>query len=234
MSVVDNSPPMHLRVRQIGKPIPESIVQSNTQHYKTIERQYKSIAGDVQGLNSFRYALNLYGHQEYVEALSFQYYLESRNLITYENVCNKLIQFGGITLPPEDYILGVYDMTGELMRFAIGTMAITGRTPEIQNQSSINGAHKSPDSVTAGISDEPISILLSDLREIRKFLDKFDFAAGSPAFRAEVERKGEVMRASVEKVENALYGLVVRGNEFTASNVNAFDRGSLVREISTR
>ena len=234
VSVVDKSPPTQFRVRQIGKPIPDSIAQSNAQHYKTIEKQYMTIAGDVQGLNSFRYAQNLYGHQEYIEALSFQYYLESRSLISYENVCNKLIQFGGITLPPEDYILGVYDMTGELMRFAIGNMATTGRMPELQNQSVISGTCGSSDNDTAGMRDEPIRSLLSDLRELRKSLDNFDFAAGSPAFRAEVERKGEVMRASVDKVENALYGLVVRGNEFTVSNVNTIDRGSLVSEISTR
>lgn len=234
MNIVGKNPPTHFRIRQIGKPIPDSIVQSNTQYYKTIEKQYRSIAGDVQGLNSFRYAQNLYGHQEYVEALSFEYYLKSRSLISYQNVCDKLIHFGGITLPPEDYILGVYDMTGELMRFAIGTMATTGRTPEVQSMSAASGTYESPDSSTAGISDEPINILLSDLRELRIFLDSFDFAASSPAFRAEVERKGEVMRASVEKVENALYGLVVRGNEFTASSVDTFDRGSLVSEIRTR
>ena len=222
-----------IRVRTLGKPIPDSISQSNSQHHKTIEKQYRSIAEDVQDINAFRYANNLYGHQEYVEALSFQHYLESRSLISYHEISEKLGQFGGITLPPEDYLLGVYDMTGELMRFAIGAMATSGRTPEHGNISVEGGIYGLSNNNTTCMRDDPIHFLLSDLRELRKLLDNFDIAAGSPAFRAEVQKKGEVMRTSVEKVENALYGLVVRGNEFAVPSKTDLGRGSFTNEIST-
>ena len=218
-------------MRNLGKPIPDAITQSNVQQYKTIEKQYKSIANDVQGINVFRYANNLYGHQEYVEALSFQHYLQSRSLISYDEVSEHLKQFGGITLPPEDYLLGVYDMTGELMRFAIGAIATGGRMPDHGNVSEEGGSSSSN---TTGMRDDSIWFLLSDLRELRKLLDNLDVAAGGPSFRAEVDKKGEVMRISVEKVENALYGLVVRENEFVAPNKAIVKSGSLNNEISTR
>ncbi len=50
-----------------------------------------------------------------------------------------------------------------------------------------------------------------DMRGLRAALESLDTGFGP--FAKDVEKKADVMRASVEKVEKALYGLTVRGAE---------------------
>ncbi|KAI0639141.1 Translin [Trametes polyzona] len=69
------------------------------------------------------------GLQEYIEALSFAHYLEHRTLISYAQVQATLSDSDGnpfFTLPVEDYLLGLADLTGELMRFAIAAIPRRG------------------------------------------------------------------------------------------------------------
>ena len=49
------------------------------------------------------------------------------------------------------------------------------------------------------------------MRNLRSALESLD--AGTGPFARDVDKKMDVMRASVEKVEKALYGLTVRGAE---------------------
>ena len=51
--------------------------------------------------------------------------------------------------------------------------------------------------------------VLDDLREMRAFFDSLD----TRGVGKEVEKKMEVMRTCVEKVEGAVYGMSVRGRE---------------------
>ena len=67
------------------------------------------------------------GLQEYIEALSFYHFLKSGSLISYEEVKEDL-QFredtaAHLRVSPLDYILGVADLTGELMRLCINSAA---------------------------------------------------------------------------------------------------------------
>ena len=68
-----------------------------------------------------------------MEAASFQHYLVTGALITFEEAAAQLRALDpegpGVRLTHEDYLLGIYDMTGEVMRFAITTMAVIGRLP---------------------------------------------------------------------------------------------------------
>lgn len=82
-------------------------------------------------------------------------------------------------------------MTGELMRFAITAMATNQALPAIPSDSE--------------------RTVLTDLRALRSALESLECGAGPVA--KEAEKKAEVMKASVEKVERALYGLTVRGAE---------------------
>lgn len=123
-----------------------------------------------------------------MEAISFQHYLTNSELLPYSEAAAQL-QALGVDLSAEDYLLGVYDMTGELMRFAITAMATSGELPE---------------------SGEGRTVL-DDMRAMRSALESME--AGTGPFAKDVEKKMEVMRASVEKVERSLYGLVVRGAE---------------------
>ena len=101
-------------------------------------------------------------------------------------------------LSEADYALGVFDMVGELMRFAITTMATNGR-------SAVGDAMELDDD---GV---PLRTVLSDLRELRSYLELVD-ASGSSLSRDYGKKMG-VMQECVEKVEKASYGQVVRGSE---------------------
>jgi hypothetical protein len=130
----------------------------------------------------------------------------------------------------EDYVLGIYDMTGELMRFAITAMATSGELPSSEpgSEASKDGnpaalkAAKSEgsegsgdamevDAAAAGTATSNRNIL-TDLRQLRSALESLN-TSGTGPFGKEADKKAEVMRQSVEKVERALYGLIVRGAE---------------------
>lgn len=140
-----------------------------------------------------------------MEAASFQHYLVTGELISYDEARQLLHDMGGeggpVYLSVEDWLLGIFDMTGELMRFAITTMATEGQLPSIASDDSM-------DVDTAGHKRD----VLTDLRALRAALEKLNVGRGSP-FAKDVDKKMEVMQTSVEKVEKALYGLVIRGRE---------------------
>jgi predicted translin family RNA/ssDNA-binding protein len=94
-------------------------------------------------------------------------------------------------LTSDDYILGLFDLSGELMRFAITTMATSGSLPGSKD---------------AGYKQE--RTILMDLRSLRAHFEALDT---SSAFHS--QKKMEVMVQSVEKVETAVYGMIVRGSE---------------------
>ncbi|KAK6438327.1 hypothetical protein LTR95_005466 [Oleoguttula sp. CCFEE 5521] len=182
------------RLRTIGQPLPDHIAKANKPYTTDITTKLTLIAPDLQGQNADRYARQISsGLQEYIEAASFQYYLETGTLLTYttaaSNVRDLCTDDAKVELGYEDYILGLYDFTGEVMKFGITAMAISGTIP-------VSG---------------PGRTLLTDLRTIRARLEGVRFG-GSPVAR-EVDKKAEVMRVSVEKVEKALYGLTVRAGE---------------------
>jgi len=120
-------------------------------------------------------------------------------------------------------VLGIYDMTGELMRFAITAMATSGAlpSPSSQEHPSSSAALKSPGAETSNDAMEvdtstATSIsnrnILTDLRQLRSALESLN-TSGTGPFGKEADKKADVMRQSVEKVERALYGLTVRGAE---------------------
>ncbi len=133
-----------------------------------------------------------------MEAVSFQHYVETQRLITYEEAQAKIP--GGVSLTEDDYVLGLFDLVGELMRFAITSMATNGELPR--------GSQHPSGSESGDI--------LSDLRSLRSSFEGLDTthgaADGSPLKR-DLEKKMEVMKTCVEKVENAVYGMIIRGRE---------------------
>uniref|UniRef100_A0A3Q2DNQ8 Translin-associated factor X n=1 Tax=Cyprinodon variegatus TaxID=28743 RepID=A0A3Q2DNQ8_CYPVA len=74
------------------------------------------------------------GIQEYVEAVSFLHYIRHRSLISLEEINARLVFMRTENAPPlgahvltfqvtpADYLLGVADLTGELMRLCIGSV----------------------------------------------------------------------------------------------------------------
>ncbi len=134
-----------------------------------------------------------------MEAVSFQHYLETQRLITYGEAQKMLPQ--AIHLTEDDYVLGLFDMVGELMRFAITTMATTGALP--RGQPLADGDGKGRD-------------ILADLRQLRTCFESLDTSSGGQNFtplKRDVEKKMEVMKTCVDKVEAAVYGMIIRGRE---------------------
>lgn len=184
-------------------PLPQSVVKGNAQYYDTISKQCAAVSNDLQGLNAHRYARQISsGCQEYVEAASFEHYLTEARILPYDEAAPGLrkldLEGPGVELSLEDYILGIYDMTGELMKFAITGMAMNGALPSIASAEGASSASQQRN-------------LLTDMRDLRSVLESLD--AGFGPFAKDVDKKADVMRQSVEKVEKALYGLTVRGAE---------------------
>ena len=143
--------------------------------------------------------------QEFVEAVSFQHYLTTQRLITWEEAQRLVPE--GVVLNEDDFLLGLYDLVGELMRFAITGMAMRGKLP--------GGASRS-DEMQSGEEIEALGgaqkrDVVQDLRELRIRFEGMDTRGGTLG--RDVEKKVEVMRTCVEKVENAAYGMIIRGRE---------------------
>lgn len=126
-----------------------------------------------------------------MEAVLFQHYLETQHLLDYDGAASRLPE--GILLTYEDYVLGVFDMTGELMRFAITYMATNGKLPG-----------------SSGKGDN--SSILTDMQRLRTELEGLD-TGGSYALAKEFAQKLKTTRASTEKIESGVYSMIVRGKE---------------------
>ncbi|KAL8703838.1 MAG: hypothetical protein Q9201_002988 [Fulgogasparrea decipioides] len=187
------------RVRQLQSPAPSFIAKEIKTRHDSIKELFTSVAPDLQGLNGWRYQKQISGGcQEYVEAISFQRYLETQTLITHGEAQGQIP--GAIELTVDDYVLGLFDLTGELMRFGITSMATNGTLPR--------GASKPGESAGRDI--------LVDLRLLRTRFEGLDTSSSSSDWsylKKDIEKKIEVMKQSVEKVENAVYGMIIRGRE---------------------
>lgn len=175
-------------------------MKENDSRLSAIGDLFASVADDLKDINAWRYQRQISGGiQEYMEAVSFQCYLETQRLITYEEAQAKIP--GGIGLTEDDYVLGLFDLVGELMRFAITTMAINGTLPRGATSSNGNDGRD----------------ILTDLRALRAQFESLDTSSGAGTgtspLKREAEKKTEVMRTCVEKVERAVYGMIIRGRE---------------------
>ncbi|TDL28810.1 Translin [Rickenella mellea] len=108
----------------------KSIAKQGRDKLIEIQALFASIRGELDGERfwSFQRAVSP-GLQEYIEALSFVHYLESGRLVTFREVQASLTDESGIVyfpLPLDDYLLGVSDLTGELMRYAIVAISHRG------------------------------------------------------------------------------------------------------------
>ncbi|PBP26357.1 translin-associated protein X [Diplocarpon rosae] len=185
------------RVRSLKGVVPPKIASEVQEKATSMQKQFESIAPDLTGINAWRYQRQISGGiQEYIEAVSFQHYLINQTLITLEEASQSLP--GAITLTGDDYVLGIFDLVGELMRFAITAMATTGTLPG-----------SSEEKGTAQDRD-----ILIDLRSLRTKFQALDTTScGGTGLGKDVEKKMEVMKTCVEKVETAVYGMIIRGRE---------------------
>jgi predicted translin family RNA/ssDNA-binding protein len=184
------------RARKIGSALPQSITKSNEPMQSTIQNLFKSVEQDLQGINAYRYQRQISGGiQEYMEAVLFQHYLETEKVMTYDDASRATP--GNVNLTHGDYLLGLFDMTGELMRYAVTYLATNGSLPGADN---------------AEQHEPRKSSILTDMQLLRSYLETMD-ASSSYGLVRDFEQKLKTTRASVEKVEYGVYSMLVRGKE---------------------
>jgi len=181
---------MSRRTRDIGKPLSDKRVLGDVAKLKQqIHDTFQSVASDLQGINAYRYQRQISGGiQEWMEAVLFEHYLQTQSIMTHSQAASTIP--AGVMLTYEDYALGLFDMTGELMKIAITYMATNGRLPGKDGGSSV----------------------LTDMQIMRTQLELMN-VAGSYGLSKDFENKLKVTRASVEKVEASVYSMTVRGKE---------------------
>jgi predicted translin family RNA/ssDNA-binding protein len=118
------------------------------------------------------------GMQEFIEGLTLYHFVRTGTVLSREGVQARL---GGLPVSVGDYLLGLADLTGELMRLATNAAARGSDRPA--------GIVRVLQALAAGFGQLP--------------------ARGLP----DLDKKMEVMGASLRKVETLCYELRVRGAE---------------------
>ncbi|XP_074502713.1 translin-associated protein X isoform X2 [Sebastes fasciatus] len=125
--------------RVTSVPNAEDILNEADVKLDGVRQKIGQIAEELRGEDIFQFHRAITpGIQEYVEAVSFLHYIRHRSLISLEEINVRLVfmrpekdsaeapQPGGQVLTfqvtPSDYLLGVADLTGELMRMCISSV----------------------------------------------------------------------------------------------------------------
>ena len=159
----------------------------------------------MSSLNTYRYQRNISpAIQEFIEAASFNHYIQYQKLISIDEVRNMLPK--EILVTEEDYVMGLFDLTGEIMRFAV-----TGFSAGNMASSSDNTQGEDGERPKLGLATSQTD-LVTDIQSMRSHFEKMSIPKRHELFR-DYGKKTEVMQNSVEKVERAAYGILVRGSE---------------------
>ncbi|KAJ5580306.1 uncharacterized protein N7459_006291 [Penicillium hispanicum] len=196
------------RVRVTNQPIPPKIAKENQTRFDQIHNLFTSIIPDVTGINAWRYQRQISGGvQEFIEAVSFDHYLRTQTLISHEETAARLPS--EILITEEDYLMGLFDLTGEMMRFAVLALSSGNATPAHQSTEMDTTEDNAPN--LPNLSDTQASIV-GDLRAMRARFEALSLSRKYNMMR-DLQKKVETMQNSVEKVERAAYGILVRGSE---------------------
>lgn len=135
-------------------------------------------------------------HGLYADTTTVEHYLRTGKLITLEE--SQAAILGGIPLTADDYALGLFDLTGEMMRFSITAIATIGILPAPKSASSSSGRQT----------------ILTDLRDMRTAFEALDVTScGNQGLGRDFEKKMDVMGQSVEKVEKAACELAIKRSD---------------------
>ncbi|KAI0550514.1 Translin [Xylaria curta] len=183
------------RVRKLSQPIPERIQTEIDGRIKEIAELLETIQPDVQGMNRYRYPLICL--EEFVEAVSFAHYLRHQTLMSAAEAQEALP--ANIQLTAPDYVFGIFDLTGEMMRFATAVTALSGSMPtgEVKGEAGEQENDKEKRTILTDMQD------VSSMMQIGPTLGRYNVYA----------KKLDIMIEQVRKVERLGYGVTVRGNE---------------------
>ena len=169
-----------------------------TQKFEQIRLLFVALSNEVSGSDFWKHRRSITGCiQEYVEAVSFHHFLVNEQssdankvLISMpELIANYgLIDAHNVQIIPltvEDYVLGIADLTGELMRYCINSSGVSGTTS--------------------------VSLLICNLlRTLESQMDALD----SVYYLNELNKKLQVLRQSLAKVENVCYTVRILQSEY--------------------
>lgn len=172
------------------------------------------MAPEVQGINRYRYARQMSCVEELIEALTFAHYLRTQALMGYGDTLASIaalsryvdqmdVDAGDPPAPPaadagspltvfvteQDYLMGIFDLSGEMMRFATIVAALNG---------ALAGRDGAPDDRT----------IVKDMQDLGSLFEMLPQQPGKS-----YTMKLDTLRQSVLKVEKLGYGLKVRGSE---------------------
>ncbi|KAL7643429.1 UNVERIFIED_CONTAM: hypothetical protein RMT77_005411 [Armadillidium vulgare] len=120
----------------------KSIMKVSANEFRDIEQTLlRYIAMELKDGDKYQF-LNAYtaGIQEYVEALTFYHFLLNEKILSHSEVQNRVIFRSNkpendsedlilcVPIPAKEYILGLGDLTGELMRFCIKSLSVGNYT----------------------------------------------------------------------------------------------------------
>ncbi|KAL5600955.1 hypothetical protein BROUX41_005789 [Berkeleyomyces rouxiae] len=176
------------RVRSLNKDLPPPIQREVDLRLAAIQTSLAPVAADLQGINRYRYHSQMRCLEELVEALSFMHYVRTQTLISPAQA-QAVVPVSEVLLSDHDYLYGIFDLFGEMMRFA--TVA-AGRTGSLGGDTN-DGNGRS---------------MLEDIQNMSAEFECFPEAPGK-AYRMKMEE----MRNSVKKVEALGYGLAIRRSE---------------------
>ncbi|KAJ5820509.1 hypothetical protein N7474_006100 [Penicillium riverlandense] len=197
------------RIRTVKQPLPPKIDQENESRYEQIRALFASVVLDLAGIKAWRYQRQISsGLQEFVEAIAFEHYLRTQTLLTHDEAAAQIPT--GISLSEEDYLMGLFDMTGEVMRFAVLALS-SGNASQVTELTGADGDSNRAATKTPRLAQSHADLVI-DLRAMRAQFESLSMPHRHNMLRDFV-KKVEVMQTSVEKVERAAYGVLVRGSE---------------------
>ncbi|KAJ5096427.1 hypothetical protein NUU61_005783 [Penicillium alfredii] len=199
------------RVRTLNQPPPNKIAQENQTRFDQIRALFESLVPELTEIKAWRYQRQISpGIQEFIEALAFDHYLRTQTLISHAEVTAWLP--GEILVSEEDYLMGLFDLTGEMMRFAVMALSSGNASATTQSTSTAGPEASDASSTSVPVLAPAQAGIVVDLRTMRARFESLSVPRRHNMLR-DLSKKLEVMQTSVEKVERAAYGILVRGSE---------------------
>lgn len=187
-----NSKKVIFQVHRMSKHNKEEVLEKAEKDLAAVTDQYMSrLVKELQGTDfwKLRRAYSP-GVQEYVEAATFCGFCKNGTLLKLDEINKTLLPLSDSSLEPLqinilDYLLGVADLTGELMRLAIGR-----------------------------ISDGELEFAEKICRFVRDIYRNLTLVVPHMDDSSDMKTKMDIMLQSVMKIENACFSVHVRGSEY--------------------
>ncbi|OAY66339.1 Translin-associated protein X [Ananas comosus] len=190
--VTMNSKKVIFQVHRISKHNKEEVLSKAENDLASVTDQYMSrLVKELQGTDFWKLRrAYTFAVQEYVEAATFCRFCKTGTLLNLAEINASLLALSDKDVEPLqinvlDYLLGVADLTGELMRLAIGRIS--------------DGEVEYAEQICKFVRD-----IYRELTLLEPLMDD----------NIEMKKKMETMLQSVVKIENACFGVHVRGSEY--------------------